>query len=256
MLKKRIAGVITVHNDLAIQSFGFKKYLPIGNPIHLAENLSRWGVDEIIVLDIKRSKNNLGPNIELLKAISRSKINTPLIYGGGITSVDEAAAVVSAGAERIILDNLLHKNIDKVYKISNFLGSQAVIASLPLTFDKNGSINCYNHVNKIEKKLNEPILEILVKRVVSEVLITDRDNEGVAGSFDLSLIEKFPVKIPVIAFGGLSIEKKLGSIIDNPFIVSAAIGNSLNYTEHSVQKIKLQLDEKIIREAFYLKDKK
>lgn len=255
MVKKRIAGVITVNNGLAIQSFGYKRYLPVGNPIHLAENLSRWGADEIIVLDIKRSMQNLGPNLELLNQISRSKINTPLIYGGGITSVDQAAKVISVGAERIILDNLLHNDIDTVYKISNFLGSQAVIGSFPLSLDRNGSISWYNYINKIEKKLNESIIEILRKRIISEVLIIDRDNEGITGSFDLSLIEKFPVKIPIIAFGGLSIKKKLGEIIDNPFIVSAAIGNPLNYTEHSIQKIKLQLLKKPIRGAYYLKDR-
>ena len=65
MIKKRIGGVITVYNGLAVQSFGFKKYLPLGNPVNLAENLSRWGADEIILLDIKRTKQNLGPNLEL-----------------------------------------------------------------------------------------------------------------------------------------------------------------------------------------------
>ena len=94
----------------------------------------------------------------------------------------------------------------------------------------------------------------MCKRIISEALIIDRDNEGITGSFDLSLVEKFPVKIPIIAFGGLSI-KKLSVIIENPVIVSAAIGNPLNYTEHSIQKIKLQLLKKPIREAYYLKDR-
>ena len=70
MLKKRIIGVITVLNGLAVQSFGYKSYLPIGNPKYLAENLDHWGVDEILLLDIKRSEKKQGPNLQLLNEVS------------------------------------------------------------------------------------------------------------------------------------------------------------------------------------------
>lgn len=249
MIKKRIGGVITVYNGLAVQSFGFKKYLPLGNPVNLAENLSRWGADEIILLDIKRTKQNLGPNLELLKLISNSNINTPLTYGGGIASVDDAVAVISAGAERIILDSLLHTDLNKVCKISNYLGSQAIVGSFPLGFDKNGTINWYHHVKEKNKKIHEDVIKILQNKFISEVMIIDKNHEGTAETFDKTLIEKFPVKIPVIAFGGLSIKKDLKKVFENSNVVSAVIGNSLNYTEHSIQKIKLLFKEKFIRKA-------
>ena len=254
MIKKRICGVITVYNGLAVQSFGFKKYLPIGNPVALAENLNRWGADEIILLDIKRSKQNLGPNLELLKSISNSNINTPLTYGGGITSVDDAVAVISAGAERVILDSLLHKDLNKVYKISNYLGSQAIVGSFPLSFDKNGNLNWYNHLKETNKKIDESVINILKNKFISEVLIIDKNHEGTPETFDSILIEKFPVKIPIIAFGGLSIKKDLKRVFENSYVVSAAIGNSLNYTEHSIQKIKLQFKEKFLRKANFSND--
>ena len=52
MLKKRLAGLITVLDGWAVQSIGYKKYLPLGRPEIIAENLERWGVDEILVLSI------------------------------------------------------------------------------------------------------------------------------------------------------------------------------------------------------------
>ena len=55
MLKKRLIGVITVKDDWAVQSIGYKSYLPLGKPKIIAENLDRWGVDEIICLSIDRS---------------------------------------------------------------------------------------------------------------------------------------------------------------------------------------------------------
>ena len=41
MLKKRLIGAITVKNGIAVQSFGYKKYLPIGSPKVIVENLDR-----------------------------------------------------------------------------------------------------------------------------------------------------------------------------------------------------------------------
>ena len=58
---KRLIGIITVLNGWAVQSFGYKKYLPIGRPHIIAENLDRWGADEIIILSIDRSRHSLGP---------------------------------------------------------------------------------------------------------------------------------------------------------------------------------------------------
>ena len=67
MLAKRIIGAVVVKDDLVVQSFGYKSYLPIGKPEYIIENLDRWGVDEIIILNIDRSLRNLGPNLKLIK---------------------------------------------------------------------------------------------------------------------------------------------------------------------------------------------
>ena len=239
---------------MAVQSFGYKRYLPIGNPIHLAENLSRWGVDEIIILDTQRSKKGLGPDIALIEAISKSNVNTPLTYGGGIKSVENAAEVVSAGSERIIIDYLLHSDLDSVNKISNYLGAQALIASLPLRFTKNKSLNWYNHVSRIEKKLDDSLFKIMNQNIVSEVLIIDYEHEGIPNTFNMEIIKNFPIDFPIILFGGLSIKEDLNYCINYPNVVAAAIGNPLNYGEHSLQKLKSKLNYKTIRKVSYNKN--
>ena len=68
MYKKRLMGVIVVKDGWAVQSFGYQRYLPLGNPAILAENLNRWGVDEILLLSIERSRKNLGPDFDLLES--------------------------------------------------------------------------------------------------------------------------------------------------------------------------------------------
>ena len=98
MLKKRLIGVVTVKNGWAVQSFGYQKYLPLGKPECLVENLDRWGTDEILVQVIDRSLTERGPDFELLEKLGRLGLGTPLIYGGGIRNVEEGMKVIQSGA--------------------------------------------------------------------------------------------------------------------------------------------------------------
>ena len=78
MLKKRLIGLITVKDGLAVQAISYSKYLPLGKARVLVENLDRWGIDEIILSCIDRTRSNLGPDYNLLDRISKMKITTPL----------------------------------------------------------------------------------------------------------------------------------------------------------------------------------
>ena len=109
MIKKRMIGTIVVKNGQAVQSFGYQNYLPIGKPRCLAENLDRWGVDEIIILSIDRSKYNLGPDLNTLKEIANEGIKTPLIYGGGIFNSEGFTGRRDKDGQKIFKAHLFNK---------------------------------------------------------------------------------------------------------------------------------------------------
>ena len=189
MIKKRIAASVIVKSNKVVKSISYKKFLPIGSIEPVVENLDRWGVDEIIIFDIDRSKNNLGPNYDLIKAISSIPISTPLAYAGGINNYKDAINVISSGSERVILDNLIFKNFKNIKKISDVIGSQALLLSLPLSIDKNRIFH-YDYVNKKSKILDEDkILDL--KPYFSELIIVDYLSQGRNSKFDISLLEIF-----------------------------------------------------------------
>jgi len=238
MPKKRIIGTIIVKNDFAVQSFGYKKYLPLGKPEILAKNLDRWCVDEIAIIDIDRSKNRLGPNLNLLKKLKNMKLNTPLIYGGGILSYKDASNIIENGADRIILENIIHENLNSVLEIANKIGSQSLIASIPLSI-KNNYLLQYNYKLSILSELTNNFKTVIKNNLISEVMIVDYINEGYCDRFDTKLIKYFPIKnVPIIAFGGITTSDKINKIISFKSISATAIGNSLNYKENSLKIIK------------------
>lgn len=251
MIKKRLIGSIIIKNNWAVQSFSYKKYLPVGNPISLVKNLNSWGVDEILINVIDRSNLNLGPDFNLLKQIQSLNIETPLIYSGGIQNLDQAKEVLSLGADRIVIDSIIDNNFNELKKISNSIGSQSIIASIPIIKNQ-GKIFEYNYKNKSIKNISNNKLIMKNNQLASEFLITDVINEGYDDKFNVDLIKKFPLKNKkLICFGGIKTKKIIEKILKNKNVSAIAIGNSLNFKEHVVQNLKKKLSKKIFRKEFY-----
>lgn len=251
MLRKRLVGVITVRRGWAVQSFGYRRWLPLGRPEVIAQNLDRWGVDEILVQAIDRSVANSGPDLELLARLGRTGLSTPLIYSGGIATVGDADRAVSTAADRICVDSLLRDDPREVDRISRHLGAQAVIGALPLA-RRDGALSWLDYRDRGETPLSAAAVELFRAGVVSEALLIDWQNEGAYGSFDETLLEAFPVvEVPVIAFGGLSESAQLRRVLGMPRVAAAAIGNFLNYTEHAVQRYREQLVGVVLRPPAY-----
>jgi cyclase len=251
VLKKRLIGVVTVKNGLAVQSFGYKTYLPLGRPEFLVENLDRWGADEIFVQCIDRSSLGLGPDLALLERISRLGLSTPLIYAGGIRNAEDGCAVIQAAADRVCIDAMLHDNLSHVHLLAEKLGSQAIISALPLSFENN-ELLWLDYRNGSFKKLSSELLIAFKSGVLSEALIVDWKHEGHPGQFDSQLLAAFQLEgIPLIAFGGLSEVKDIRSVLELPSSVGVAIGNFLAYSEHAIQNYKLELKGMPIRGATY-----
>ena len=117
-MRSRIIGSLIVRDNFVVQSFGFKKYLPVGSVKICCENLDNWNVDEINITCIDRSANNLIKNFELIKNISNSGISTPITYSGGIRNLNDAEMVIAKGADRICINNLFMTNSSYIKNIA------------------------------------------------------------------------------------------------------------------------------------------
>jgi len=251
MLKKRLIGIVMVKDGWAVQSFGYSKYLPLGKPECVIENLDRWGADEIMVLSIDRTRKGLGPDFQLLRSLGKLGLSTPLIYGGGIDSVQNGIDIVRSGADRISIDSMLVSDINQVASLAEQLGAQAVIASLPLAI-LNGNLNWFNYRNKQLMDFSEKLLEFMKEGIISEAFVTDYRHEGYPQSFDEDLIQEFPIKeIPLIAFGGLSDSGQISNILNRNQVSAIAIGNFLNYKEQSLQLYKESIIHHTLRPSIY-----
>jgi cyclase len=249
-MKTRLVAMVTVLDEIAVQSFSYKKYLPIGCPAIICENLSRWGADEIIVSFIDRSKLKKGPNFKILESISKKNISTPVIYSGGISNEQDAIDVINAGADRIVIDSIIKKkNINLINKISSRIGSQALILSVPL-LQENEKLFRFNYINK-SKELFSDFSELIKLLNFSEILLVDKENDG-SQNFNLDIVNLFlkNLDLRVLVFGGIADLRLIKKLLLNQNIKGIVIGNSLNYKEIQISNIKRKF-KNLLRQVDY-----
>tara|TARA_Y100000294_G_scaffold78687_1_gene74018 strand:+ start:136 stop:900 length:765 start_codon:yes stop_codon:yes gene_type:complete len=252
MIKKRLIGAVVVKDGIAVQSFSYDKYLPLGKPEVIIKNLDRWGVDEILINVIDRSKNNQNPDFDLLKKIQKMNITTSLIYGGGISNLKNANQVINLGADRILIETAVLTKYKDIQDISLFLGSQALVLSLPVILKKK-IIKYFNYRNKKIEDLSKNINLSIKDNLFSEIMIIDPIGDGFKDRFDETLIKDLDFNLPLICFGGIHSNLKINKIFKtNPKVNAIAVGNSLNYKEHAVQKIKEKTKNKKFRKSIYI----
>ncbi len=256
MLQKRIIGVIAVENGMAVQSIKYQRTLPLGRPEMLAENLDRWGADEIMILDLGRSRKGLGPDMDLIHRLGALGLTTPLSYGGGVITAEHAVAVIQAGVERVCIDSLLHDNPERVISLTQLVGAQAIIAAFPVNIHEY-CLQWYDHRKCTVGSLSSSALALLDDGYISEALVVDWQHEGEKEGFNPALIELFSDRVkgtPLLLYGGISEFTQLRDFLSHPSVSAVCIGNFLNYREHALQTLKKELTGFDVRAPEYLRE--
>ena len=246
MKRKRIIGMIIVKDGLAVQSFGFSRYLPLGKPELIAENLERWEADAIGIISIDRKDK--GPDLDLISKVAKHVYGTPLIYGGGILTPEDAISVINHGAERIIVDSLLFDSTETAEIITQKIGKQALIASLPFRIYKNTLVH-YNYLEKNFDEISQKLLRTINSNIFSELLLINKDEGGVSPypTNIISFLKMNKIDTPIIAFGSLDNINDMRTLLKQDQIAAIAIGNSLNYRENNISILKNNLSDLYLR---------
>tara|TARA_B100001059_G_C17813673_1_gene573809 strand:- start:327 stop:1199 length:873 start_codon:yes stop_codon:yes gene_type:complete len=243
MLKKRLIASLIIKDGILVQSINFNKYLPIGDPKYTVELISRWDVDEIVLLDISARTEKRIISLEVLNLVSKYCF-VPLTVGGGIKSIDDVQSIISTGADKIVINSECIFNPKLITDISSKFGNQCVVVSIDCKKNKNGSYEVYSDSGTKKSNL-DPIewSKIAESLGAGEILLNSIDRDGTKQGYDIDLISSISnnVKIPVIALGGVGKFSHFaeGIIDGNASAVGAA--NIFHFIEHSTIVAKANL---------------
>lgn len=209
MLTTRVMPCLLLRNRGLVKTIKFDKPSYVGDPINTVKIFNDLEVDELILLDITATVERKRPQLELLHEIA-TECFMPFTYGGGVTSLDDMAALYALGAEKVALNTAAVEQPRLVEQAAARFGSQAVVGAIdvgrPRGFlGRRGEPSVFIRGGKVDAK-RAPVehARALERLGCGELLLTSIDRDGTMEGYDLDLVREVSraVRIPVIACGG------------------------------------------------------
>ena len=204
MIRARVIPVLLLKNDGLVKTIQFKSPKYIGDPLNAVKIFNEKEVDEIAIIDISNHLNSQGPNFKIIEEIA-SECFMPLMYGGGITTLDHINKLFAIGVEKVSLNSILHSKPELVSEAAKQYGSQSIIASIDVKKNFFGKYEVITNSGKINSKIEPVKFAIQMQNLgVGEIFLNSIDRDGLMNGYDIDLILNITSKIniPLIACGG------------------------------------------------------
>jgi cyclase len=118
MYNFRVIPILTLNDGYLVKTIKYEQKIYVGDPTNTIKIFNEKFVDEIIILDIKKSYSNKNPDLELIRRIC-SQCFSPITYGGGIKDLNDCNQIFDAGVEKIILNQMIINNFKDIEKLKN-----------------------------------------------------------------------------------------------------------------------------------------
>jgi len=228
MLRPRIIPCLLVHSNGLVKTVNFKSPKYVGDPINAVKIFNEKESDELIVLDIDATVNNVEPNYKMITRLA-AECRMPLCYGGGVRTAAQAKKIIGLGVEKVAISSAAVETPQLVTQISDEVGSQSVVVVLDYKkrmLSKDCDIYTHNGKTNTKRSLFEMVTQV-EKLGAGEIVINSIDNDGMMKGYDLELARRVKqmVHIPVTVLGGAGSLKDIGDLISKCGIVGAAAGS-------------------------------
>ncbi len=203
MLTKRVIACLDVRGDRVVKGVSFQGLRDAGDPVALALDYEAQGADEIVFLDISASAEERATVLEVARRAAE-RLFIPLSLGGGIRTVEDAAAALRSGADKVCINTAGALDPGLFGACAARFGSQCVVASIDARREGD-RYRVYLRGGRDATDLEAVAwARECVRRGAGEILLTSIDRDGRRSGYDLALTRAVAeaVPVPVIASGG------------------------------------------------------
>ena len=237
-VKKRLIFTLLYHEERFMLSRNFRLQ-QVGDIGWLEKNYNfrdtALSIDELIILDVERTRSST----EAFHAHTR-RLNddcfVPIAAGGGIRSVDDARAMLRAGADKVVINSLLHDDPPTVTRLASEFGKQCLVASVDARrvdgvlrpFVDNGS-------RPLDTTLGE-FLHRVADQPIGELYLNSMDRDGTGQGFDLELLDHIPpaLNVPLIMAGGAGKPEHFVAALSDPRVDAVATAHLFNFVGNAL----------------------
>ena len=195
----RLIPCLDVANGRVVKGIRFAELRDVGDPVDLGAAYSDAGADELVFLDIEATVESRASALDVAARVAE-RTSIPLTFGGGIRSVEDAAAVLEAGADKVSVNSAALARPQLIEELAAALGSQAVVVAIDTIDDYVRS----HAATRDAARDTVTWARECEARGAGELLVTSIDRDGTRDGYDLDLLARLrdAVSLPVIASGG------------------------------------------------------
>lgn len=247
MLKKRIIVCLDVKDGRTTKGVKFQNNIDIGEPVEMAAEYYRQGVDELVFYDIIASARGRGPILDLISRVA-SQVFIPFCVGGGIGTVEDIRSTILAGAEKVSLNSQAVKNPSLITEGARIFGNQCIVLGMDAAKDDEMPSGYRVYINGGRVKTDLDALEWAKKAVdlgAGEIVLNSMDADGTKNGYEINLTRMIAenVSVPVIASGGGGNPQHLADVLKEGKADAALIATMVHSGQYTVNSIKQDLQK-------------
>jgi len=208
MLSRRIIPCLDVRDGRVVKGVRFRDHVDMGDILELARRYRDAGADELVFYDITASPQGRAVDRGWVERVAR-EIDIPFCVAGGIRGVDDARAVLNAGADKISINTPALERPALITEIAEAFGVQCVVVGIDSILDADGTWRVRTHTGDPDamRAPGRGTLDWIgeAQRLgAGEIVLNCMGRDGVRSGYDLPQLQaaRAVCAVPLVASGG------------------------------------------------------
>jgi cyclase len=242
MLAKRLIPCLDVDRGRVVKGVQFVSLRDAGDPVECAARYDAEGADELVFLDITASSDARPIVLDMVRRVADT-VFLPFTVGGGVRSVEDADALLRAGADKVGVNTAAVSDPRLLERLARRFGSQAVVLAIDARRNASG-FEVYVHGGRTPTGKDALAwAREGAERGAGEILLTSMDQDGTKDGFDLELTRTVAeaVNVPVIASGGCGTVAHMTEVLTEGKASAALAASIFHFGEVRIAFAKTQL---------------
>jgi len=208
VLSRRIIPCLDVRNGQVVKGVRFRDHAVVGGIVELALRYRDAGADELVFYDITASPQGRMVDRAWVERVAR-EIDIPFCVAGGIRSIEEARAVLHAGADKVSINSPALERPALIGELADAFGVQCVVVGVDSLRDADGQwrVRQYTGDPSRTQALPRRTLDWIVEAQrlgAGEIVLNCMGSDGVRGGYDVAQLAQARAVcvVPLVASGG------------------------------------------------------
>lgn len=243
MLKKRIIPKFLIRNGRLVKGVRFQEnFREAGNPVSTAKVYDSYGVDELLFVDIDATPEGRPATGSIIERVSE-EVFMPFTVGGGIRTLEEIAALLASGADKVCINSSAVENPCFVTQAASRFGDQCIVVGIDYRRGPDGTqrvvSRCGHHATNLD-----PLewAQRMQDAHAGEIMLCSIDRDGTMEGYDVDLIAQVAARleVPLIASSGAGTLQHCRDALDAG-ASAITISSMFLFSDHSPIKVRTYL---------------